>query len=65
MYSAAKGTKLDIKYMLPACVPATPFEHSGAVIGAVEMEEPISRKEILGIGEFMDFPQHHRRGRQQ
>ena len=56
MIQAAKGTKLDIKYMLPACVPATPFEHSGAVIGAVEMEEPISRKEILGIGEFMDFP---------
>ena len=26
MMEAAKGTALDIKYMLPSCVPATPFE---------------------------------------
>ena len=53
---AAKGTKLDIKYVLPSCVPATPFEHAGAVIGAAEMEEPIKREGILGLGEFMNFP---------
>jgi len=27
MLEAAKETKLDIKYMLPSCVPATPFEN--------------------------------------
>lgn len=56
MMEAAKGTKLDIKYMLPSCVPATPFEHTGAVINAPEMEEPIKREGILGLGEFMNFP---------
>ena len=56
MMEAAEGTKLDIKYVLPSCVPATPFEHAGAVIGAPEMEEPIRRDEILGLGEFMNFP---------
>ena len=56
MIEAAKGTALDILYMLPSCVPATPFEHSGAVIGAAEMAEPITRPEILGLGEFMNFP---------
>ena len=56
MIDAAKGTALDIRYMLPSCVPATPFEHSGAVIGAEEMKEPITRPEILGLGEFMNFP---------
>lgn len=30
MLKAAEGTALDIKMMLPSCVPATPFEHSGA-----------------------------------
>lgn len=56
MMEAAKGTALDIKYVLPSCVPATPFENAGAVINAPEMEEPITRKEILGLGEFMNFP---------
>lgn len=56
MMEAAKGTALDIQYVLPSCVPATPFEHAGAVIGAPEMEEPIKREGILGLGEFMNFP---------
>ena len=56
MMEAAKGTALDIKYMLPSCVPATPFEHAGAEINAPEMEEPIKREGILGLGEFMNFP---------
>ena len=56
MMEAAKGTALDIKYMLPSCVPATPFEHAGAVINAPEMEEPIQRDGILGLGEFYELP---------
>ena len=56
MMDAAKNTKLDIKYMLPSCVPATPFEHAGAVIDAEDMEDPILRDNILGLGEFMNFP---------
>ena len=56
MMNAAKNTKLDIKYMLPSCVPATPFENAGAVIDAVDMEDPILRDNILGLGEFMNFP---------
>jgi adenine deaminase len=56
MIAASKQTALDIKWMLPSCVPATPFEHSGAVIDAEAMKEPLARREILGLGEFMDFP---------
>lgn len=56
MMQAAKHTALDIQFMLPSCVPATPFEHSGAAIFAPEMEEPIQRQNILGLGEFMNFP---------
>ncbi|MBS5763312.1 MAG: adenine deaminase [Lachnospiraceae bacterium] len=56
MMEAAERTALDIQYVVPSCVPATPFEHAGAVIGAAEMEEPIQREEILGLGEFMNFP---------
>lgn len=56
MMEAAKETVLDIKYMLPSCVPATPFEHAGATVDAAAMKEPIKADEILGLGEFMNFP---------
>lgn len=56
MMQAAENTALDIKFMLPSCVPATPFENAGAVIEAADMEEPIQREKILGLGEFMNFP---------
>lgn len=56
MIDASKNTKLDIKFMLPSCVPATPFENSGAVIHAEDMVKHIDKEEILGLGEFMDFP---------
>ncbi|WP_419823953.1 adenine deaminase [Anoxybacterium hadale] len=56
MIEASKETVLDIKWMLPSCVPATPFEHAGAVIDAEAMKEPIQNERILGLGEFMNFP---------
>lgn len=55
MMRAARNTAMDIKFMLPSCVPATPFEHSGAVVDATSMKEPIKRDDILGLGEFMNF----------
>lgn len=56
MLKAAEGTALDIQMMLPSCVPATPFEHSGATINAKDMTEPMKDDKILGLGEFMNFP---------
>ena len=56
MINAAEGTALDIKMMLPSCVPATPFEHAGAKIDAKDMEEIMSSDKIQGLGEFMNFP---------
>lgn len=56
MLDNAEGTALDIKYALPSCVPATPFEHAGANINARMIEETISDDRIIGLGEFMDFP---------
>lgn len=56
MIDASKGTKMDIKFMLPSCVPATPMENSGASLDASDMKEPISKNEVLGLGEYMNFP---------
>ena len=56
MLSAAKGTALDIKFMLPSCVPATPWEHAGAIIDAAAMKAPMADNRIAGLGEYMDYP---------
>lgn len=56
MLEAAEETALDIKYMIPSCVPATPYEHAGAVIDAKAMLAHINHESVLGLGEFMNFP---------
>ena len=56
MVEAGKRTALDIKYELPSCVPATPFENAGAVLGAREIEKLIPNDAFIGLGEFMNFP---------
>lgn len=56
MIEASEATALDIQWMMPSCVPATPFEHAGAVIDAKAMEEPMASDRVLGLGEFMNFP---------
>jgi adenine deaminase len=55
MMQASEGTALDIKYMLPSCVPCTSFETSGAIVCADDMKEPLKNNNILGIGEFMNY----------
>jgi len=55
MLDAAENTALDIKYMLPSCVPATAFEHAGATLTAADMREALKDRRILGMAEFMDF----------
>jgi adenine deaminase len=55
MLEASKGGKLDIRYMLPSCVPATPFENAGAVLDAEGMKKTIKDSRILGLGEFMNY----------
>ncbi len=56
MMKAAKNTKLDIKFQIPSCVPATPFEDAGAIVKAEDMEEPLRRENVLGLAEFMNYP---------
>ncbi len=53
---AAKNIPLDIKIQLPSCVPATPFETSGAVLAGKDIEKHINDEYIFGLGEFMNYP---------
>lgn len=56
MLDASEGLPLDIRFQLPSCVPATPFEHAGAVLDAAALEPYWDRKRVLGLGEVMNIP---------
>lgn len=56
MIDASGNLPLDVKFMLPSCVPTTAFEHAGAVLDADALEELIDAPEVLGLGEVMDYP---------
>lgn len=53
---AAKRVPLDVKIMLPSCVPATPFETGGAVLNAEDTARLLKSGDVFGLGEFMNYP---------
>lgn len=53
---ATENLPFDVYVMLPSSVPATPFETSGAILGAKELSKFMSNDRVLGLGEMMDFP---------
>lgn len=53
---ASKKTPLEVKVMLPSCVPATAFETSGATLSGADTEKYIGADFIYGLGEFMNYP---------
>ncbi len=56
MIQEARNTPLHIHYMLPSSVPATNFEHAGAVLHADALKPFYGFPEINGLAEVMDFP---------
>ncbi len=53
---ASENVPLDVKVQLPSCVPATPFETSGATLSGKDIRANISDRFIYGLGEFMNYP---------
>ncbi len=54
MKSFAEYAPMDILFMLPSCVPATDFEHSGAKLNSADTQR--LAKGFFGIGEMMNYP---------
>lgn len=55
--AASKASNLvDIFFMLPSCVPASPLETSGAALSAVDLYALTDHERVLGLGELMNFP---------
>ncbi len=54
--NCSKNLPLDIYLNFPSCVPATPFETSGAILKSKDVKENIGRDIFFGLGEFMNYP---------
>jgi len=52
----AKSLPLNIFVAVSSCVPATPFETSGASLDAADVRSLIDNEMVVGLGEVMDFP---------
>mgnify|MGYP005836915643 CR=1 FL=1 len=53
---ASQGLPLDIFFMLPSCVPASPLGTSGARLEAPDLSPYRSHPRVLGLAEVMNFP---------
>ncbi|AKJ43853.1 adenine deaminase [Pragia fontium] len=56
MLDSSRDLPLNVRVMLPSCVPATPFEQAGAILEAEDLEQLIDYDGVLGLGEVMDYP---------
>jgi len=56
LMDCARGLPLDCYFMAPSCVPATHLETSGAQLGAKEIQAALKWKNVIGLGELMNFP---------
>ncbi|MEM4263066.1 MAG: adenine deaminase [Thermoplasmata archaeon] len=56
MISDSKRSPLRCYFTAPSCVPATPFETSGACLTHKEVREILSWPEVVALGEMMNFP---------
>src|SRR5437660_2579 len=56
LLSASAGLPLDCFFMASSCVPATAWEHAGAVLGPTEVAQLLERPRVLGLAEVMDIP---------
>jgi adenine deaminase len=59
MLDSSKNLPFDFYFMLPSCVPATEFEHSGAILKAEDLQPFYHDPRVLGLAEVMNYPAVH------
>ncbi|MBI5218203.1 MAG: adenine deaminase [Bacteroidia bacterium] len=55
MIDNAKLSPLKFFFGVPSCVPATSFETSGFIVNSSDVADFLSRKEIIGLSEMMNY----------
>ena len=55
MLQATEGLPVDVRFMLPSCVPATPLDESGAVLDYRAIDSFYDHPRVQGLAEMMNF----------
>ncbi len=55
MIEATEGLPVDVHFMLPSCVPATPLDESGAHLDWRAIDSFYEHGRVLGLAEMMNF----------
>lgn len=55
MLQATEGLPVDVRFMLPSCVPATPLDESGAVLDYQTIDNFYNHPRVQGLAEMMNF----------
>ncbi len=55
MLAVTENLPIDVFFMLPSCVPATPMDENGATLNAPDIEPYYNHPRVLGLAEMMDF----------
>lgn len=56
MLQATEGLPIDVHFMLPSCVPATPMDESGCTLDYQAIDALYDHPRVLGLAEMMNYP---------
>ena len=56
LLDASSGLQLEVYFMAPSCVPASPFESPRRPLESGDLESLMHRRRVLGLAEMMNFP---------
>ena len=55
MLQATESLPVDVRFMLPSCVPATPLDESGAALDYRSLDSFYDHPRVQGLAEMMNF----------
>ena len=55
MLQATENLPVDVRFMLPSCVPATPLDESGAILDYRAIDSFYDHPHVQGLAEMMNF----------
>ena len=56
MIDLSTDIPFDFYFVLPSCVPSTPFENSGAILNSTHLNPLYNNSKVIGLAEVMDAP---------
>ena len=56
MLAATEDLPVDVRFMIPSCVPASPMDESGANLDYRDIDSFFEHPRVQGLAEMMNFP---------